>query len=231
MFREERSGGKSQYSRQIARKLKSPSVPNESSRSLYQCLRNSSANSIDLCDLTGEASSLQRHSSMPTEDFCLQNSSCDLHTDLTESVPKRGKVVNSISYMSRLSSSFLGLASSVTDGYMSGRGTRRTSILSNSYSSSVVPQSPENIPTFVIPKWSAPPRDERLTSKAELLNFLKNNNPKGCHAALVTDMEEEKLNSNEELYRKKIREQLVPIDFVEVNNLGQSEQLCNVFEF
>lgn len=230
MFRDERNG-KSQYSGQTARKLKSPSVSNESGRSLYVCLRNSSANSIDLCDLTREASFLQRHSSMPNEAFCLQNSSYDLHTDLTESVPKRGKVVNSMSYMSRLSSSFLGLASSVTDGYMSGRGTRRTSILSNNYSSSVVPQSPENIPAFVIPKWSAPPRDERLTSKAELLNFLKNNNPKGYHAALVTDMAEEKLDSNEELYRKKILEQIVHADFVEVNNLEQSEQLCNVFEF
>lgn len=193
----------------------------------------------------------QRHSSMPIE--CLvENEQLFQHehqckfspsplkglpqSNSTDRLAKKprgaaGKCNNSMSYMSRLSSSFLSIASSVTDGYKSATGRRKTSLLPGlSAPLNSMPAS-DCAPTFEIPKWSAPPRDERLTSKAELMNFLKNSNPKGYLAAIVYDMDEEKLNSDEELYRKKIREEIAPIDFVEVSGLGQSEGFCSIFEF
>lgn len=192
----------------------------------------------------------QRHGSVPVETYYgkdypkhfsgdhLRTSSLAFHHGSTErlfSVRKPGgasrKVSNSMSYMSKLSSSFLSIASSVTDSYISATSRRRPSIFTNNASSQSHPPLTDAAPTFVIPKRSTPPRTERMTSKAELMYFLKNSDPKGYHAAIVFDMSEEKLNSNEELYRKKIREKIAPIDFVEVSDTARSERISSIIEF
>ena len=162
-----------------------------------------------------------------------KHQSTTLHYPNTDTLSnsRNAKSSNSMSYMSRLSSSFLSIASSVTDSYISATNRRRTSMFPNNSSSPCSIPTTDVIPKFVIPKWTTTPRTERLTSKAELMSFLKNSDPKGYHAAIVFDMNEEKLNSDEELYRKKIREEIAPIDFVEVSGLGQSERFCSIFEF
>jgi len=120
--------------------------------------------------------------------------------------------------MKSFGSSIFGMASSVTDGYIhAASGRQRGSVFSISSNSLSGVSNIETEPRFVVPRRTTPPRGETLTSKAELISFLKGNNPKGFHEAIAFDLyKEEKMTSSEELYRKQIREEISAIDFKEV---------------